>query len=302
MRAFFALTVATLIATSGIMAADFTGIVVDKENGNPLPGATVTTENRNVALAADGSGRFEITDDQETLSVTISHVGYKTLRGVLLTSGTENRIELARSISVLDGIVVTANRYEKEAFKTSQPVTASGAAEIEAKGYPIVTDIVRDYPGLDVNDAGPFRARPVIRGLFGTRILVLVDGERLNDQRDISSFAGVSMSLVDVSEIERVEVVNGPSSVLYGSDAMGGVINIITKKNGFSELFKPWGRYHGTFASAGEQHSQRIDVGIGGRKLTGSFGFQYREALENYKPPTRLEQRRQVLRVSPFVL
>ena len=279
------LAVLSLVVVSGALAADFSGVVVDRESGLPLPGATITIENQNRAIPAAEAGRFALSIDEPTVVVSVSHVGYKTVHGLSLTAGSEIRIELARSISVLDGIVVTANRYEKEAFKTSQPVTSSGAAEIEAKGYSIVTDIVRDYPGLDVNDAGPFRARPVIRGLFGTRILVLVDGERLNDQRDISSFAGVSMSLVDVNEIERVEVVNGPSSVLYGSDAMGGVINIITKKNGFNGVLKPWGRYHGTYMSAGEQHSQRVDFGLEGKKVTGSLGFSYREALDDYNPP-----------------
>jgi hemoglobin/transferrin/lactoferrin receptor protein len=74
----------------------------------------------------------------------------------------------------------------------------------------------------------------VIRGLSSNRILVLVDGQRLNNSRESTEFAGIQPSLVDLSQVERIEVLRGPGSVLYGSDAIGGVINIITKQAEFS--------------------------------------------------------------------
>jgi outer membrane receptor protein involved in Fe transport len=188
-------------------------------------------------------------------------------------------------LTVLDTYVVTANRYQKEAYKVSQPITSVSSQEIINKGHTLVSDVVRTFPGLDMNDAGPFRTRPVIRGLFGTRILVLVDGERLNDQRDISEFAGVSMSLVDVNEIERIEVVNGPTSVLYGSDAMGGVINIITNKNKFTDSPEYFANYNGRYSTVDEHSSNRIDLGYTTKKFNVSAGFQYREAKNDFKPP-----------------
>ncbi len=267
-------------------AATITGIVVDKATGAPLIGATVTLVNQNRSLATDRSGRFSIMlDANGGAALSVSHVGYRTVRNLTGSDGTELRVEMEAAASVLDNVVVTANRYEKEAYKTAQPITATGGEEIQTKGYTTVSDVVRAFPGIDMNDAGPFRARPVIRGMFGTRILVLVDGERLNDQRDISSFAGVSMSLVDPNSIERVEVVNGPSSVLYGSDAMGGVINIITRKATFSDKLKPFARYSGRYSSADEQHSNRLEVGVENQRWVSSFGFQYREARKDFQPP-----------------
>ncbi|MEW6050376.1 MAG: TonB-dependent receptor [Candidatus Zixiibacteriota bacterium] len=268
-----------------VHAATLTGVVVDRNTGGPLAGATVSMEGRNKSLATDADGRFAITYDSGVpLTLSVSHVGYRTRRN-LSADGGELRVELEPAASVLDNVVVTANRYEKEAYRTAQPVTVTGTGEIQNKGYTIVSDVIRSFPGVDMNDAGPFRARPVIRGLYGTRILVLVDGERLNDQRDISSFAGVSMSLVDPNDIERVEVVNGPSSVLYGSDAMGGVINIITRKNSFNSTLKPFATYSGRYSTADQQHSNRLDVGVEAQRWVTSFGFQYREANKDYQPP-----------------
>lgn len=267
-------------------AATITGIVVDRSTGAPLVGATITLVNQNRSLATDRSGRFSITVNANAgTPLSVSHVGYRTVRNLTGSDGSELRVELEAAPSVLDNVVVTANRYEKEAYKTAQPITATGAEEIQTKGYTTVSEVVRAFPGIDMNDAGPFRARPVIRGMFGTRILVLVDGERLNDQRDISSFAGVSMSLVDPNSIERVEVVNGPSSVLYGSDAMGGVINIITRKATFSDKLKPFTRYSGRYSSADQQHSNRLEVGVESQRWVSSFSFRYREARKDFQPP-----------------
>ncbi len=285
MRTLLLITLIVCCLTAGTMAETLTGTVRAATNDKPLEGATVSVNSGAVLLQTDENGEFTVKDVDGPISVKVSHVGYATVANARMAPGLDNVISLQISMSQLNTIVVTANRYEKAAYKVAQPITAANAEEIEAKGHTIVSDIIRDFPGLDMNDAGPFRARPVIRGLYGTRILVLVDGERLNDQRDVSDFAGASMSLIDPNEIERVEVVNGPASVLYGSDAMAGVINIITKKNGFNGTPKPFARYSGRYSTADEQHSNRIDLGVEAERFSASFGVQYREARKDFAPP-----------------
>ncbi len=274
-----------LLFVVSIDAATIKGLVLSEEDNSPLPNATVRILNNDISLKTDADGKFEIKNVELPVTISFSYVGFITNESKELLAETENIILLKRSYTVLNSYVVTANRYQKEAYKVSQPITSVSSEEIINKGYTIVSDVIRTFPGVDMNDAGPFRSRPVIRGLFGTRILVLVDGERLNDQRDISEFAGVSMSLVDVSEIERIEVVNGPSSVLYGSDAMGGIINIITKKNKYSGEPKIFARYNGRYSTADEQHSNRIDLGYETEKWSFSGGYQYREANNDFAPP-----------------
>lgn len=278
--AFFLLLLS--VSTNG---ATITGKVLSEEDNSPLFKATVIIEATGKAVSTDENGFFRIDNVDLPATLIISYVGYATVRTNDLNDNVEKVYILKRSLTVLDTYVVTANRYEKEAYKVSQPITSVSSQEIINKGHTLVADVVRTFPGLDMNDAGPFRTRPVIRGLFGTRILILVDGERLNDQRDISEFAGVSMSLVDVNEIERIEVVNGPTSVLYGSDAMGGVINIITNKNKFTDSPEYFAKYNGRYSTVDEQSSNRIDVGYSNEKFNISTGFQYREAKNDFKPP-----------------
>ena len=277
------------ILFAGVLAssvlAGFSGKVVNSEDKSVVDGATITIVVTGQQLITDFSGSFSLPQSAEQLYVKISHIGFTTRENVLITEGADNLIELTPSDSKLNPIVITAHRFQKESFKVSQPITVFTSDEIESKGYTTVTGIISNAPGVDVNDAGPFRARPVIRSMFGSRTLVLVDGQRLNDHREVVDFAGVSMSLVDVNEIERVEVLNGPSSVLYGSDAMGGVINIITKDYKFTPVTSPFIRYSSSYSTADEQSSNRIDFGVESQKYAFSAGLLYREANNDFSPP-----------------
>src|SRR5574341_1637836 len=135
-------------------------------------------------------------------------------------------------------VLVTSSRYEKGSFRVPNSVYVISQEKKEKADPQILADLLKHAPGVEVTEAGPFNTRPVIRGLVGSKILLLVDGERLNDTRE-SPFSGAQLSLVDVDEIERVEVVNGPGTVLYGTDALGGVVNLITSKAMFKEEGAP---------------------------------------------------------------
>ncbi len=126
----------------------------------------------------------------------------------------------------LDAVVVTATRTETPVFDTSLPVNVIQRRQIERELPISMSDILKREAGLDASTTGPNIVRPMIRGLFDDRVLVLVDGIRLSEQRG----GGDHRLSIDPDQIQRIEVVRGPGSVLYGSDALGGVINIITRK------------------------------------------------------------------------
>jgi len=129
----------------------------------------------------------------------------------------------------LDSLEVTATRTARPVFLTPVSVSVVGAEQINRLAPRTVTDVLRSLPGVDVTGVGAQQPRPVIRGLRGQRILLLQDGLRLNNTRRQQDFGEVP-ALVDVENIERVELVRGPASVLYGTDALGGVINVITRR------------------------------------------------------------------------
>jgi len=123
---------------------------------------------------------------------------------------------------------VTATRNPRLGFDTPMSVTVLDDALLSERQPNSATDLFLEVPGLDVDGVGTTQRQPIIRGLQGQRILVLEDGLRLNNSRRRQD-SGEIPALVDVSMLDRVEVVRGASSVLYGSDAIGGVINLITR-------------------------------------------------------------------------
>lgn len=146
------------------------------------------------------------------------------------TSGSSNA-ESARADTVyrIQPITVTVTRGPREVFRTPKPVTVLDRVTIQEQNPNTVTDLFRNLPGVDVSGVGVNQTRPSIRGQRGARILLLQDGIRMNNSRRQQDF-GELPALVDVGSVERVEIVRGPASVLYGTDAIGGVVNVVTRR------------------------------------------------------------------------
>lgn len=175
-------------------------------------------------------------------------------------------------------VSVTATRTKKDTFETPNPVSVVTREKILEKAPNTVTDLLTGMPGVDVNGAGASQARPVIRGFRGQRILLLQDGIRMNNSRRQQDFGGIT-SMVDVAEVDRVEVVRGPASVLYGSDAIGGVVNMITRipsyKPGSSSLHGAIGL---RFSSADKQGKYHANFNGNAGKFGYMFGGSFRKA------------------------
>ena len=132
-----------------------------------------------------------------------------------------------RRMTALGEVTITATRTAKDVFNTPSAVSVIDSATLSRRLPNTPVDAFRDLPGLDVTGVGTNQARPTIRGLGGQRILLLEDGLRLNNSRRQQDF-GELPAIAGISGIDRVEVVRGPASVLYGTDAIGGVVNIIS--------------------------------------------------------------------------
>ena len=160
-------------------------------------------------------------------------------KGLLMTAlicGTMNMNAYAQTAApqefVLDEYVVTAARTETKLVDTPANVTVVDASKIEEGRYSDVSEVLKDVPGAVVMDDGTGATTKSVMLNGDDRVLIMVDGRRMNfDMGTFNGNAGFDMNMLpDVSLIERIEVVKGHGGSLYGSDAVGGVINIITKK------------------------------------------------------------------------
>ncbi|WDZ50400.1 ligand-gated channel protein [Acinetobacter vivianii] len=133
----------------------------------------------------------------------------------------------------LEKIVVTASGFEQDIKKAAASISVLTQEEINKKAYRDVTDALKDVPGVVVTGGGS-SSDISIRGMGSAYTVIMVDGKKVNTRsvRPNSDNSGIEQGwLPNIGAIERIEVIRGPMSGLYGSDAMGGVINIITKKN-----------------------------------------------------------------------
>jgi len=178
-----------------------------------------------------------------------------------------------------DKLVVTASRREQGSATTPASIRVIDASSIESQQPEKIADLFKEVPGLQITGEGPFRGIPIIRGMNSNRVLILVDGQRLNNARESTDFAGIQPALVDMSQVERVEVLSGPASVQYGSDAIGGVINIITKQPDIGTDEFVWnGDFELGYGTAAEASRAKVAVSGTGR----GFSFNVVGSWEDY--------------------
>lgn len=127
-------------------------------------------------------------------------------------------------------IIITPTKYETPLYGIPSSFTVIYEDEIHSKGKPQVKDILRDIPGLNVVQTGSFGSTTSIytRGTGSSHTLVMIDGVKVYDP--MSTNASFNFANLTLDNVERIEVLRGPHSTLYGSDAIGGVINVITKR------------------------------------------------------------------------
>ncbi|WP_040476667.1 TonB-dependent receptor plug domain-containing protein [Paramagnetospirillum caucaseum] len=137
-----------------------------------------------------------------------------------------------RGSMMLDALVVSATRSETSVMESPVSVSVMGEQEIKRTNAVSIADVLRDVPGVTIDESSlPGMKRIKIRGEEARRGAVLIDGQEITDHTSYGA-----PILVDPALIERIEVVRGPHSVLYGSKAISGVVNIITKKGGTKPL------------------------------------------------------------------
>ena len=163
---------------------------------------------------------------------------------------------------VREDVTVTASAGGTETtFEAFNAVTTVDAFDIARESAAGLEDVLRNEPGIAIRGFGPGASRPIIRGFDGDRVLILEDGVRTGDLSSESGDHGVA---VDPDSAERIEIVRGPATLLYGPNAVGGVVNAITPQESYRESL-----LEGTRA----QFS--ADLGSANAQAGSNFGLQH---------------------------
>lgn len=207
-------------------AIQFTGYVFDAKNAQPLSGASVFVSDLKTGAVTDAKGYFRITGIPAGQHlVEISYVGYATYTELLeMNADLARNFTLSATILENNEVVVTGVSTATQIRRTPTPVSIVKRTELIKVTATNLVDALSRKPGIAQISTGPAISKPVIRGLGYNRVVVMSDGIRQEGQQ-----WGDEHGLeIDEYSVQKVEILKGPASLMYGSDAMAGVIHVIT--------------------------------------------------------------------------
>jgi iron complex outermembrane recepter protein len=216
-----------VFAGKGADYGTLTGVVTDKATGKPIAGATVTVPDLKAGTVSDENGKFLINSSSKgTHLVEVSYVGYGTFyQNVDFGKTTALVVQLSLSTLEAEQVVVTGVSRATELKRAPIPIVAVGKSYLEQHSAATnVIDAVANLPGISAVTTGPNVSKPFIHGLGYNRVVTAEDGIRQEGQQ-WGDEHGIE---VDQNSIDRIEIIKGPASLSYGSDAIGGVVNLIT--------------------------------------------------------------------------
>lgn len=229
MRKFVFIILIFFLSLSLAYSIEIKGKVLTQE-GKPVEEAIILHRLSQRETLTDDQGFFSLdVPEAKRIRLEIIHPDYMEQEIVLTIKDISKKItvKLIPYIRQKEEIVVTALRYPEESTSVPAAETVILKETLEEKMAPNITEGLQNLPGVSNIGSGGFSVVPNIRGLARRRVLIMVDNARITSDRR----TGPNASFVNPADIDKIEVLRSPSSVFYGSDAIGGVIHIFTKKS-----------------------------------------------------------------------
>lgn len=225
MHALLALTFAAASMAAAPLHRDgLTGHVADA-SGNAIAGATVTVQELDRTAVANATGDFSFANlPAGDYTVVVRRAGYRSyVQHITVSGNADLKVALEQSAFRLPDVNVTASRSPLTEFASPLPISSPTSETLRRNPGMSLAHVVDGLPGVRSLTTGGQIGKPMIRGFAGSRVLVMQNGLRLEDY----SWSDEDGPSVDARLADRIEVIRGPTSLLYGSDAMGGVVNVI---------------------------------------------------------------------------
>jgi hemoglobin/transferrin/lactoferrin receptor protein len=252
-------------------------IVVDAESNQPLVNAVLFNGSKSKTALTDAKGICDLSKFTAAERITISHIGYQlrtATKNQLLRRG--NRITLMPQTEQLDAVVMSISKWEQQKKDIPQKITSISARSIAFTNPQTAADLLQNSGQVFVQKSQLGGGSPMIRGFATNRLVLSVDGVRMNN----AIFRGGNIQNVisiDPFTIRNTEVIFGPGSVIYGSDAIGGVMNFFTLNPQLTrkDTVMVSGNADVRYASANNENTLHGDVNIGSRKWGSLSSITY---------------------------
>ncbi len=274
-KEYILLLVAILMAISKPVYAQnrVVGCIFDKETNRKISGVMVYTLEQNNETETDSTGHYRLTDlPRNHVKIQFSHIGYKTQIKVINITKSDNTLNVFMEPTSfqLNEVVVSGGTYSTQ-HENAIKIDCINNKDITSSGSPSFIKSLTQIPGVDMIAKGDGVAKPVIRGLSMTNILMLNNGVKLENFQ----FSENHPYIIDEFGVDRVEVIKGPASLLYGSDAVGGVINVVKEKPAAD------GRIEGDYHVQYHSNTEGLVSNLGIKSRSGDFFYGLRAGIKS---------------------
>ena len=223
--------------------------VIDSNSGESLEDVAVFSVDKTKSIITDSKGKAFLDDFNLNEPVVFQIIGYHTLTQKLSGFNESFTIQLESKVQNLDGVILSVARSSTKKNKIAEKVNIIDSKQIQKSIIQTSADILELSPGIRIQKSQGGGGSPVIRGFEANRVLLVVDGVRMNNAIYRSGHLQNAITIAP-HNLERVEIIFGPSSVGYGSDALGGVIHYYTKNPDINSDIKNSNKFHSDFNSA----------------------------------------------------
>ena len=258
------------------------GTLSNSLSRDPVANASVTIEELNRTVKSGPDGKYSIPNVAPgRYHVLVKADGFTPHRSEIVVAATPATADIGIDPELHYSEVVSVSPDARNQFESYQPTTVLAGQELDKERQGTLGETLQNEPGIATRSFGPGPARPVIRGLDGDRVLVLEDGQRMGDLSSQSGDHGVN---INPASARRIEVVRGPATLLYGANAIGGLVNVITNEIQTTPLTGADGNFTVDVGSAAEEAGAAGEVSVGNGKVALHLSGSGRRSGD-YKSP-----------------
>ncbi|NVJ88529.1 MAG: TonB-dependent receptor [Flavobacteriaceae bacterium] len=250
-------------------------IIIDKENGKRVKDVSVFNQSNTVSLTSNDNGVVDVYLIEENEIIIFSHLSYAifSIKKALLKK--QNYIVyLTKQSEQLDEIVISSFKKEEKFKRIAEQIAVVSKKDIVKVSPQTSADLLATIPGIKVQKSQFGGGSPVIRGMESNRVLLVVDGVRMNNAIYRKGHLQNSITLAP-NLLDKTEVIFGPSSVIYGSDALGGVIHYYTKTPKLSENNEVKTQFFSRYSTVNNEITTNVSAELSFKKWTSFTSISY---------------------------
>lgn len=271
-------TLASIGVLINILAFSQTLKVMDKTSLQPLLNAAIYSNNPKVSITTNSKGEADISTFKVADSIFIKYIGYQQeVFGYSQLESMQFKVGMTEQVYSIGEIVVSASRFEEKKEDVAQQIQVMNNKELQFMNQQTTADVIQQSGNVLVQKSQLGGGSPIIRGFETNKVLMVVDGVRMNN----AIYRGGHLQNIitlDNAVMDKVEIVFGPGSVVYGSDALGGVMHFYTKNPMLSDIDSKSNIKANAFtrySTAYEEKTAHVDFNIGLKKVGFLTSFTY---------------------------